>query len=89
MSSKAQSIVGDRARLFWGGCVAIALGVLLHLPMRAMAHRMGNHLSGMPMDASMWFGMAAILVRIRPLAPGAVIPGPTCNLGHWVPYRAR
>lgn len=27
--------------------------------------------------------------RIRPLAPGAIIPGPTCNLGDWVPYRAR
>lgn len=25
--------------------------------------------------------------RIRPLAPGAIIPGPTCNLGQWVPYR--
>ncbi len=25
--------------------------------------------------------------RIRPIAPGAIIPGPTCNLGEWVPYR--
>ncbi|MEO7635290.1 MAG: hypothetical protein ABIS38_06555 [Sphingomicrobium sp.] len=27
--------------------------------------------------------------RIRPLAPGSVIAGPTCNLGQWVPYRSR
>ncbi|HSQ99773.1 MAG TPA: hypothetical protein VLM36_07635 [Sphingomicrobium sp.] len=26
--------------------------------------------------------------RIRGLEPGAIIPGPSCNLGDWVPYRA-
>jgi hypothetical protein len=25
--------------------------------------------------------------RVRGLEPGAVIPGPTCNLGNWIPYR--
>jgi len=25
--------------------------------------------------------------RIRGLEPGANIPGPTCNLGDWIPYR--
>ena len=25
--------------------------------------------------------------RVRGLEPGAVIPGPTCNLGDWIPYR--
>ncbi len=25
--------------------------------------------------------------RIRGLEPGAIIPGPSCNLGQWVPYR--
>lgn len=25
--------------------------------------------------------------HIRALEPGAIIPGPTCNLGDWVPYR--
>jgi hypothetical protein len=25
--------------------------------------------------------------RVRGLEPGAIIPGPTCNLGDWVPYR--
>lgn len=26
--------------------------------------------------------------RIRGLEPGSIIPGPSCNLGDWVPYRA-
>lgn len=25
--------------------------------------------------------------HIRALEPGSIIPGPTCNLGDWVPYR--
>lgn len=25
--------------------------------------------------------------RVRGLEPGGIIPGPTCNLGDWVPYR--
>lgn len=25
--------------------------------------------------------------RIRALEPGSIIPGPTCNLGDWIPYR--
>lgn len=25
--------------------------------------------------------------RVRGLAPGTTIPGPSCNLGEWVPYR--
>lgn len=70
---KVASIVGDRAAWFWSGCAAISAGVLLHLPMLAMAHRMGNHLSGMPMDASMWAGMALILIGV-PLAFFGALP---------------
>ena len=25
--------------------------------------------------------------RVRGLEPGAIIPGPSCNLDYWVPYR--
>jgi hypothetical protein len=25
--------------------------------------------------------------RVRGLEPGSIIPGPSCNLGDWVPYR--
>jgi hypothetical protein len=27
--------------------------------------------------------------RVRGLEPGGIIPGPTCNLGDWIPYRMR
>ena len=63
MTSTATSrlFLGNRAALFWLGCAAITVGVLLHLPMLAMAHRMGNHLAGMAMDAEMLVGMGLIV----------------------------
>lgn len=67
------SIVGERAPYFWAGCVAIAIGVLLHLPMLGMAHEMGNHLAGMPMDMGMLAGMALILIG-APLACYGALP---------------
>lgn len=68
------SIVGERAPFFWGACAAIAIGVLLHLPMLAMAHRMGNRLAGMPMEPQMWAGMALILLGV-PTAIYGALPG--------------
>jgi putative MFS transporter len=70
--AKRISIIGERAPLFWGGCLAIAVGVLLHLPMLAMAHHMGNRLAGMPMDLQMWAGMALILVGVPAAISGAL-----------------
>lgn len=67
------SIIGERAAFFWAGCAAISGGVLLHLPMLAMAHSMGNHLAGMPMDGSMWLGMALIAIGV-PLACFGALP---------------
>ena len=66
------SIIGERAPVFWGACAAIAAGVLLHLPMLAMAHRMDNHLAGMPMDTGMWIGMALILLGVPAAIYGAL-----------------
>jgi putative MFS transporter len=66
------SIVGARAPIFWGACAAIAFGVLLHLPMLAMAHRMGNHLVGIPMDPQMWFGMVFIVLGVPAAIYGAL-----------------
>ncbi|HEV2867091.1 MAG TPA: MFS transporter [Allosphingosinicella sp.] len=66
------SIVGERAPIFWGACAAIALGVLLHLPMLAMAHRMGNHIVGMPMDPEMWAGMILIVGGVPAAIYGAL-----------------
>ena len=70
---KRASIVGERAPIFWAGCAAISVGVILHLPMLAMAHRMGNHLAGMEMDAGMWIGMALILAGV-PVAVFGALP---------------
>ena len=69
---RQNSIIGERAPIFWGACAAIALGVALHLPMLAMAHSMGNHLYGMPMDPSMWFGMALIILGVPAAIFGAL-----------------
>lgn len=72
MAAGRASIIGERWPLFWAGCAAIAIGVLLHLPMLAMAHRMGNHLSGMPMDAPMYAGMALIGLGVPAAIVGAL-----------------
>ncbi|MEO7635289.1 MAG: MFS transporter [Sphingomicrobium sp.] len=50
--------------------------------MLAMAHRMGNHLSGMPMDGAMWAGMAAILIGVLAATYGALPPRRTTHGAH-------
>jgi putative MFS transporter len=45
---------------FWFGCLAVATGVCLHLPMYVMAAPMHFHLAGMPMDRAMEIGMLLI-----------------------------
>lgn len=72
MKAERYSIVGERAPLFWAGCAAISVGVLLHLPMLAMAHGMGNHLAGMPMDPGMYAGMALIAFGVPAACYGAL-----------------
>ncbi|HEX5960062.1 MAG TPA: MFS transporter [Rhodanobacteraceae bacterium] len=49
-----------RPAAFWLGCLAVAAGVCLHLPMYVMAAPMHFHLAGMPMDLSMELGMLLI-----------------------------
>src|SRR3954452_21807622 len=66
------SIIGERAPIFWGACLAIAAGVLMHLPMLAMAHRMGNRLYGMPTGPEMWAGMALIILGVPAAIYGAL-----------------
>ncbi len=55
-----QGIAFHHPWAFWLGCVAVAAGVCLHLPMYVMAAPMHFHLAGMPMDASMEVGMLLI-----------------------------
>ena len=73
MKQRRPSIVGERAIYFWTGCAAIAAGVLLHLPMLAMAHESGNRLAGMGMEPGMWFGMLFIAAGV-PLAIFGALP---------------
>ena len=71
-TQRRPSIGSGRAPIFWGACVAIAIGVLLHLPMLFMAHRMGNRLAGMGMDPQMWFGMVFIVLGVPAAIYGAL-----------------
>ena len=73
------SVIGERAPLFWGACVAISLGVISHLPMLAMAHEMGGRIVGMPMNASMWAGMVLILLGVPAAIYGALPRHRTCH----------
>jgi putative MFS transporter len=50
--------------VFGLGCVAVTIGVLLHLPMFWMGHNNHFVLYGMPMDPSMIFGMYLIIAGV-------------------------
>ncbi len=52
------------------GCVAVTIGVLLHLPMFWMGHNNGFVLAGMPMDPGMIFGMYLIIAGVGVAAYG-------------------
>ena len=65
-------MIQDRSRaiVFASGCVAVIIGVLLHLPMFWMGRNIGFQLAGMAMDAAMLVGMALITVGIVMAAYG-------------------
>ena len=72
--AKGISIVGERAAWFWLGCLAISIGVVLHVPMLQHAHHMaGNRLAGMAMDPAMMLGMGLIILGV-PLACWGALP---------------
>ncbi|MEP6811050.1 MAG: MFS transporter, partial [Chthoniobacterales bacterium] len=52
------------------GCIAVTIGVLLHLPMFWMGRDNGFNLSGMPMDPGMIFGMYLIVAGVAVAAYG-------------------
>ncbi len=78
----------DDRRHFWAfsaGSAAVTAGVLLHLPMFWMGNGHGFHLSGMPMDAGMWWGMALICAGIAVAGYGLLprrraLPAPTLRI---------
>ncbi len=60
---------------FAAGCLAVTIGVLLHIPMFWMGRDMGFHLAGMPMGNDMLFGMALIVAGIGIAAYGLLPKG--------------
>lgn len=56
--------------VFGLGCVAVTVGVLLHVPMFWMGHNNHFVLYGMPMDPSMIFGMYLIIAGVIAAAYG-------------------
>lgn len=50
-----------RALAFWAGCLAVTIGVLLHVPMFWMGRTNHFHLAGMPMGTGMLIGMYLIV----------------------------
>ena len=67
----ANVFLGRRGVWAFGlGCVAVTIGVLLHIPMFWMGKDMGFKLAGMPMDPGMIFGMFLIVAGIGVAAYG-------------------
>jgi putative MFS transporter len=71
MEPKA-SLFSSRAHFwaFWGGCVAVTSGVLLHIPMFLMGRYTHYRLAGMPMGEGMLFGMFLIVAGFAATAYG-------------------
>jgi len=61
---------------FWLGCAIVTVGVMLHIPMYLMGADMGYALAGMPMDAGMYWGMAAIVGGIAMVCYGLLPNAP-------------
>ena len=60
------TVLADRPHLwaFIAGCIAVTVGVLMHLPMFWMGRDNGFRLAAMPMDAAMIWGMGLIVVGL-------------------------
>src|SRR5262245_36946722 len=65
---------GRRPLAFWAGCLAVTVGVLLHIPMFLMGRDMDYHLAGMPMDTGMLAGMGLIVAGVALAAWGLLPP---------------
>lgn len=68
----APRVLAGRRHLwaFAAGCVAVTIGVLLHLPMFWMGRDKGFRLAEMPMDTGMLSGMALIVAGLAVAAYG-------------------
>lgn len=61
-----------RTIAFWAGCVAVSVGVLLHMPMYLQSLSGGHHMSDMPIGADMILGMALIVFGVAAACFGAL-----------------
>ena len=79
MLKDLRSTLSDRQAIwaFWLGCVAVTIGVVLHLPMLVMARAMHFRLVGMAMGVDMWIGMALIVGGCAVAAYGLLPRGAT------------
>ena len=59
---------------FWAGCLAVTIGVLLHIPMFLMGRAVKYRLAGMPMDTGMLIGMGLIIAGTGATAYGLLPP---------------
>jgi putative MFS transporter len=60
----------SHAIAFWGGSVAVTIGVLLHIPMFLMGRTTHFKLAGMPMGTGMLIGMGLIVAGFAATAYG-------------------
>jgi len=74
-------VLADRPHLwaFIAGCVAVTIGVLMHLPMFWMGRDNGFRLADMPMDAEMVWGMGLIMVGIAVAGYGLLPRKPSAH----------
>lgn len=62
----------SHALAFWGGSVAVTIGVLLHIPMFLMGRYTHYRLAGMPMGTPMLIGMGLIVAGFAATAYGLI-----------------
>ena len=72
----------SHAAAFWGGCIAVTIGVLLHIPMFVMARNTHYVLAGMPMGTGMLIGMGLIVAGFAATAYGLLPPRPKGKISY-------
>jgi len=72
MASRETGITFQHPTAFWLGTIAVASGVLAHMPAFVGASAMGYRMSGMPMSPLMLMGMMLIVAGLASAAYGLI-----------------